>query len=126
MSEFLFKKLEIYKISLELSNRTWEMVNLWDKFAKDTLGKQLVRSADSICLNICEGYGRYSYKDKKLFYFYSRWSLYEAHAGMTMALKRGLISQQEFERHIGFIQTLAIKLNAFINSVGRNQTLQNH
>jgi four helix bundle protein len=119
MSEFLFEKLEIYKISLELGNRIWEMVNRWDKFAKDTLGKQLVRSADSICLNICEGYGRYSYKDKKLFYFYSRGSLYETHVGMTMALKRGLISHQEFNQQIGFIQTLAIKLNAFINSIGR-------
>ena len=43
----------------------------------DTIGKQLVRSADSIAANISEGFGRYHFKDSKRFYYISRGSLFE-------------------------------------------------
>jgi four helix bundle protein len=34
------------------------MVAEWETFAKETLGKQIVRSADSVGANISEGFGR--------------------------------------------------------------------
>ena len=49
----------------------------WDTFEKNTIGKQIVRSADSIGANIAEGYGWFFYKDRRLFCFYSRGSLVE-------------------------------------------------
>ncbi|MBT7376573.1 MAG: four helix bundle protein [Candidatus Marinimicrobia bacterium] len=56
-------KLNIYNDSMKLSNEIWDIVNVLDYFVKDTIGKQLVRSADSISANISEGYGRYSFKE---------------------------------------------------------------
>jgi four helix bundle protein len=56
-------KLNIYNDSMKLSNKIWDIVNVLDYFVKDTIGKQLVRSADSISANISEGYGRYSFKE---------------------------------------------------------------
>ncbi len=50
--------LEIYKLSIELADEIWAIVIKWDFFAKDTVGKQIVRSSDSIAANIAEGYGR--------------------------------------------------------------------
>ena len=56
-------KLNIYNDSMKLSNEIWDIVNVLDYFVKDTIGKQLVRSADSISANISEDYGKYSFKE---------------------------------------------------------------
>ncbi|WP_367119197.1 four helix bundle protein [uncultured Mucilaginibacter sp.] len=50
----------------------WFIVLGWEYFSKDTLGKQLVRSADSIGANIAEGFGRYHFKENKNFCYFSR------------------------------------------------------
>ncbi len=49
-----FEKLDVYKLSEQLSDVIWDIVIKWDYFAKDTVGKQLVRSADSIGANIAK------------------------------------------------------------------------
>jgi len=41
-----------------LADEVWAAVSSWDRFAKDTAGKQIVRAADSIGANIAEGTGR--------------------------------------------------------------------
>jgi len=46
------KELEIYNMSLNFSNFIWEICTKWKSFAKNTIGYQLVRSADSISANI--------------------------------------------------------------------------
>ena len=51
-----------------IGDKVWEAVNRWDSFEKNTLVKQLVRSADSIALNTAEANGRFSYKDRLLFF----------------------------------------------------------
>ncbi len=56
--------LEVYKIALEIGDKVWDTVDHWDFFNKDTLGKQFVRAADSMALNIAEGYGRFFFKVK--------------------------------------------------------------
>lgn len=53
-----FEKLEIYRLAERLSDRIWEIVSNWPWLARDTVGRQLVRSADSIGANIAEGSGR--------------------------------------------------------------------
>jgi four helix bundle protein len=121
MAKLIFEDLEVYKTANEIGKRVWDLVSGWNYFAKDTLGKQLVRSADSIALNICEGYGRYYYKDKKLFYYYSRGSLYETYEALKKAMERNLISEPEFESLSTIISDFTSSLNAFINSVGRKK-----
>mgnify|MGYP005657470431 FL=1 len=84
-------KLNIYNDSMKLSNKIWDIVNVLDYFVKDTIGKQLVRSADSISANISEGYGRYSFKENIWFLYYSRGSLYETITWINKATRRGII-----------------------------------
>jgi four helix bundle protein len=50
-----FEKLQVYKLSEKLADRIWRIVIRWDFFAKDTVGKQLIRAADSIGANFAEG-----------------------------------------------------------------------
>lgn len=54
--------LEVHKLAVHIGDKVYDIVDNWDYFNKDTLGKQFVRAADSIALNIAEGYGRYYFK----------------------------------------------------------------
>lgn len=62
-----FEELQVYKLAEKLANKIWKIVIRWDDFAKDTIGKQIVRAVDSIGANIAEGRGRYNYQDNKRF-----------------------------------------------------------
>ena len=59
MSYYNLEDLEVYQLAEKFSDDVWAIVIKWDYFAKDTVGKQMVRSADSNTANIAEGYGRY-------------------------------------------------------------------
>lgn len=72
--------LEIYQLALEVGEYVWKLVDKWESFPKRTVGGQFVEAADSISANIAEGYGRYFYKDRKQFCYYSRGSLMETKA----------------------------------------------
>jgi len=112
--------LTIYTLSLDLSNQIWYIVNGWDNFSKNTIGTQLVRSADSIPANISEGVGRYHIKEQKHFFYYARGSLYETRTFILLAYKRNLMEVEKYDSIISQIDTLGRKLNSFINSAGRN------
>ena len=80
----MFKKLtnvEVFILSENLSNKIWNIVKSWDYFERDTMGKQLVRSVDSISSNIAESHGRYHFKDKQKFGYYARGSLKKQKVG---------------------------------------------
>jgi four helix bundle protein len=72
-----FENLRVYNLAEEIADHVWETVIKWDFFAKDTVGKQLVNSADSIGANLAEGYGRGSHADNRRFAKISRGSLFE-------------------------------------------------
>jgi four helix bundle protein len=59
MEQSHFETLRVYRAAERLSDAVWRIVGKWSGLAKDTLGQQLVRAADSIGANIAEGDGRY-------------------------------------------------------------------
>lgn len=67
-----FEDLRVYQLAEKLADEIWDVVIGWEYFAKDTVGKQLVKSADSIGANIAEGAGRGTPKDNKRFIRISR------------------------------------------------------
>lgn len=84
-----FENLRVYQLAEKLANEIWTIVQEWDYFAKETVGKQIVRSADSIGANIAEGNGRYNIPDNQRFVKIAKGSLYE-----TISLaKTSLLSQ---------------------------------
>ncbi|TWR23859.1 four helix bundle protein [Mucilaginibacter pallidiroseus] len=77
MAYYNLEELEVYQLSENFGDEVWFLIQDWDYFAKDTIGKQLARSSDSIAANIAEGYGRYHYKENRNFCFFSRGSILE-------------------------------------------------
>ncbi len=113
------EELKVYQIAMELGEDVFKIVSDWNYFSKDTIGKQLVRAADSVAANISEGFGRYHYKDAKKFYYYSRGSLYETKTWLTKAHNRKLINDMNYEDLIKKTDVLGIKLNNYIKSIGK-------
>jgi len=83
-------------MSLNLSNTVWDIVNRWNYFAKDTVGKQFVCAVDSISANIAEGFGRYTKKDKIRFYRYALASLKEAFDWNQKSKHRNLLTADQY------------------------------
>ena len=115
--------LEVYHMAMDIGERIWEQVIDWDFFAKDTVGKQLVKAADSIASNISEGYGRYHYKENRQFCYYSRGSAFETTTWITKAQNRKLISRSESEKLKKDLNTFTAKLNRYINSIGSRKQM---
>lgn len=112
------EELKVYSLSMELGEKLWNIVNKWDYFAKDTIGKQIVKSADSVAANISEGFGRYFYKENINFNYYSRGSLYETKTWLTKSFKRNLIDKNLYNELSELISNIARMLNAYINTIG--------
>ena len=115
-----FQDLQVYQLSEKLANEVWVIVQEWDFFAKDTVGKQLVRSADSVGANIAEGNGRYNYKDNQRFIKIARGSLYETRHWLRLCYARKLLTMQQIDRLKLLIDELSPKLNAYLKSIQKN------
>lgn len=108
--------LRIIKLAEEVADEVWGIVIRWPYFARDTVGKQLVRAVDSIGANISEGYGRHHKNDNLRFLFIARGSLQETKYWLRRATKRELISQALFNELLANLNVLARQLNAFISA----------
>jgi len=112
-------ELRVYNLSMDLAEEIWNIVIKWDYFAKDVIGKQLIKAIDSVAANLSEGFGRFFYKEEKQFCYYSRGSLYETKTWLTKASNRNLISNDDFEKFTKEINDIGVKLNNYINSIGK-------
>jgi len=118
MKPLNLENLKVYQKSMKIGDWIWEIVDEWTYFAKDTVGKQWVRSADSIAANISEGHGRFHYKENKKFCYYSRGSLKETITWLEKAHKRKLVSTARYEFLKDQLNQAAKMLNGYINSIG--------
>ena len=106
--------LNIYNMAMEMAEQVWSIVVKWNYFSKDTVGKQWVRSIDSVAANISEGFGRNTFKDSRSFYYIARGSLYESKTWLDKAKNRNLIAE-EYQILLDNHNKLGIKLNNFIS-----------
>ena len=121
MSRTNFENLRVYKLSEQLADEIWKIVFRWNTFAKDTVGKQIVRSADSIGANIAEGTGRQNFQDNKRFVKIARGSLNETQHFLRRAFKRNLLTPADVKKLKPLVDNLAPQLNAYLKSIGRDR-----
>jgi len=118
MARTNFENLCVYQMAERLADEIWKVAIGWDSFAKDTVGKQRVRAADSIGANIAEGTGRGSFQDNRRFVRTARGSLNETQHWLRRAYNRHLLTREQVERLKPMIDELAPKLNAYLRSIG--------
>jgi len=118
--------LQVYQIFMKLADEVHDLILEWDNFHKFSTGTQLLNAADSVSANISEGFGRFHFKDHKNFLYFSRGSLSETKTWLTKAVNRKLISDEVFTDLINRYNSLGIKLNNYINSIGNSGTSNDH
>lgn len=121
-----FEKLRVYELAERLADSVWTIVAEWSHLAKETVGKQLIRSADSIGSNIAEGTGRGSYQDNRRFVRNARGSLYETRHWLRRAHARHLMSPEAVKAIKPIVDELSPKLNAYLRSIGESLRTDAH
>ena len=117
MAELRFKDLEVWRVSMDLVVKVYEITREFPKSEQFGLAAQLQRSAVSIPSNIAEGSGRGTRKDFAHFLDQARGSLFE------------VITQQEICKSLNFgdldkinaiqmeYEILGMRINALIRTM---------
>jgi four helix bundle protein len=116
-----FEKLRVYQLAEMFADFIWDVVIKWGRLAQETMGRQLINSADSIGANIAEGSGRGSFADNRRFARIARGSLLEVKHWLRRAYNRKLLSETEVARLSEMVEELTPKLSAYIKSIGKQQ-----
>ena len=112
-----FEDLRVLKSAEEIADSIWKFVVQWDEFAKDVVGKQMARSADSIGANIAESFGRFNFGEKLQFLYYSRGSIFETKYWLNRTRVRGLMNSNEAQEYTNRLTEIARQLNSFASSL---------
>jgi four helix bundle protein len=112
-----FENLRVYRLAELLEDTIWHVVLHWSSFARDTIGRQLVRSADSIGANIAEGSGRGSLLDRRRFVRMARGSLYETKHWLRRAYHRNLLTPDQTDSLKKVVNEITLTLNGYLRSL---------
>jgi four helix bundle protein len=111
-----FDNLPVYQLAERLADEIWNIVGSWDEFAQDTIGKQIVRSVDSIGANIAEGTSRNNFQDHQHFVRMAIGSLNETRHWLRRAYTRHLLTTEQVNKLKPILDELAPRLNAYLKS----------
>ena|ERR1700682_840345 len=117
MQKTNFETLRVYQLAETLADEIWEIVIKWDHLAKNTVGQQIVRSADGIGSCIAEGSGRGTAQDSRRFIGIAWGSLYETKHWLRRAFKRKLLTDVQTNKLKGIVNDLTPALNGYWRSV---------
>ena len=107
-----FEELKVLQVAEGIADEMWSQVTRWETFARDVVGGQLCRAADSIGANIAEAFGRYHFGEKLQFLYYARGSLFETKYWINRTWKRHLVVEEIAKQQGEKLSGLAKDLNA--------------
>jgi len=108
-----FEELRVLQAAEGVADSVWRYVVRWDPFAREVVGGQLARAADSVGANIAEAFGRFHFGEKLQFLYYSRGSLFETKYWLNRARTRDLMPSAQVQDYASQLTDLARQLNAF-------------
>ncbi len=94
-SSFDHEQLDVYQVSIEFAVLARGVVDRFPRERRD-LFDQFSRASASISLNIAEGAGEYSKKEKARFYRIARRSATECAAILDICRRFGLVEESKF------------------------------
>ncbi len=115
-----YTDLQIYQLSLNLAREAYLLTKNFSRDETYGMRDQIRRAVASIGANIAEGFGRYHYKDKLIFLYNARGSLYETQHFLELATVVGYIKTEDKLRLLKDCRDLSIKLNNFIKAIGKS------
>jgi len=116
--EYKFEKLDVWDLSLDLSDHVYDVAASLPEIEKFNLCSQIVRAVTSISLNIAEGSTSQSDAEQARFLNYSIRSLIEVVACMRLAERREYFIEPELKNSTELVaHKLFVKLQAFKNAL---------
>jgi four helix bundle protein len=97
-NNFQFLDWEVYKDSQEIFTEVSKIVENLPKKLRYNIGDQIIRSSHSVPLNIAEGSGRGTDKDKCRFIDIALGSVNETIAGLDSLRRMDYMDDKEFQR----------------------------
>ncbi|MFC2383765.1 MAG: four helix bundle protein [Hoylesella saccharolytica] len=120
MEPFYFRKLEVYQNAKNLSRYICGLLQNYPMEERFGLCNQIRRAAMSIAINIAEGFGRFSSKEKAHFIEIAFGSLTEVICELELSLDEGYISKDEFNYAEERLIIISKQLSGLHSSILRN------
>ncbi len=112
-----FEDLKVLKSAEAIADAIYKSAEQWNEFARDVVGKQIARAADSVGANIAESFGRFHFGEKVQFLYYARGSVFETKYWLNRAAVRNLMISTESQKYTSQLTDIARQLNLFIASL---------
>ena len=112
---FDFEKLEVYSKAKSFNKSVHALIQnqKYDRTTND----QLRRASFSIMLNIAEGSGRFTKKDKRNFFIIARGSVYECVAILDYLKDTNQLGEDTFRKYYAYLEELSKMLFAMIKGL---------
>jgi four helix bundle protein len=111
-----FRKLRVYRLAVRLAAYLYAHTRKLPADARP-IGRQMLKSAASIALNIAEGSGEYAPLEKARFYRYAKRSATETIAGLDMLFAMRLLGPDMFARADAALE----EITAMLTTMAKNQ-----
>ena len=113
---FHHEKLNVYQRSLEFA--AWSQILIDSLTKKTTTRDQLQRAGDSIALNIAEGNGKFSMKDRARFFQIAHGSALESAACLDLFVARGCCETPAIEQGKSILEEVVKMLFVMLDRLG--------
>ena len=120
MEDLYFRKLNVYTNSKELVKYIYSLIQKFAPEEKFALCTQIRRASTSIPINIAEGFGRFSSKEKARFIEIAFGSLTEISCELELSYELGYITLDEFDEAERQIVIISKQLSNLHKSVTNN------
>lgn len=117
MIRFRFQDLQIWQLSIELSDELFDLADKVELKKYSRIAEQLRGAVLSISNNIAEGSGSYSKKDFANFLNMSRRSVFEVVNILIILERRGFISKGMLNLYIEKLDEISRKVSSFRNTL---------
>lgn len=123
MENFYYRRLDVYKNAKALSHEVCKLVKTFPIDERFALCDQLRRAVMSIPINIAEGFGRFSSKEKAHFIQIAFGSLNEVMCELELSFDEGYINQEQLNDMESRILSVKKQLATLHKSVLQNGDL---
>ncbi len=110
------EELRVLQLAERVADSLWKEVIGWNAFAREVVGGQMARAADSVGANIAESFGRFNFGEKIQFLYYSRGSLFETKYWLNRSAQRELLSRESAQMYSDQLTDVAKQINIFAKS----------
>lgn len=121
MDENEYELFPVYRSALELSSQLSEMCGKINRREYIFIKDQLMRASSSIVLNIAEGAGKWTKREKVHYYRISRSSAYESSAAIDLFVRYKLLDVRLAQQFKTKLYKIYCDLSNLIASIGKRK-----